>query len=426
MVFGWGKKKSTKDTVESLSERQVSISEINTILKENEARRLGTLAQNAKSIRDQVDKGRKNIIDIISQLEEDDLKVDEVDKHLQSVIERGKKAVIGGIKKETAINLSKTEKYSDIVNLNAEVGQLLKRIGDILGANTKVMNIFARKYADRLKENLADMAANKADLQKIVDNHAKFESTVSSALEDTKKIADSKREMEEKNVQLVEIKKEIQNLENKIKSLEDSIQILKSKNDYHEFLNVKNEIDSLSSERDKIKYEIDLQFSKISRPLGKYSYISSLDKPLKKIMNSMIENPLETITQENKNSIIEVLQAVVKGVVAGNVSVKDSQKAAEQIEETINRLDEFLKMKEALSQKRVALENKLGVFDIRILEEKERELHNARSKKEQDESKVRALQDEINEAIQHIPRLLSVVENKLKDAIGSKITLKIN
>jgi len=36
--------------------------------------------------------------------------------------------------------------------------------------------------------------------------------------------------------------------------------------------------------------------------------------------------------------VIEILQATIKSVVAGNVSVKDSQKAVEQIEETINRL----------------------------------------------------------------------------------------
>ena len=87
-------------------------------------------------------------------------------------------------------------------------------------------------------------------------------------------------------------------------------------------------------------------------------------------MESLIENPTNTITQESKSSIVEILEAVVKGVVSGNVSVKDSEKAIEQVEETITRLDEFLRLKDNLSQKRRSLQDKLGVFNIKNLDRK--------------------------------------------------------
>jgi len=426
MVFGWGKKKTTNETFGSrVLEKQVALSEMNDIIKENELQRLKKITEIAKSIRGIVEIERKNIIQIISQLESDTLKVDDVDKHLKLLIERGKEAVISGLKKETAINLTSTERYQDIVNLNMEIGQMLKRIGDILGANTKVMHIFARKYADKLKEHLAEVAAKKAELQKLVDEHSKFESAVKTISEMYEKIKKSQSDVVEKNNELSRIKEEIKSYDKMMQNIELEIQHSKSKSEYQEFLKIRKEIDALSLEEDKIKYEIDLQFSKISRPLGKYSYISSLEKPLKKIMEELVINPFHILTQENKNSVVEVLHAVVKGVVAGSVSVKDTAKAVQQIEETINRLDEFLKMKSNLSQKRASFENNLDIFNIKELEEKERELVKTRDRKTHAESIVRNLENEINDATKRIPHLAQDIETKLKEISGTRITLKI-
>jgi len=426
MVFGWGKKKVTDETIKSrVLEKQVTLSEINVIIKENQVQRLKKITENAKSIKDVVELERKNIIQIISQLESDTLKVDDVDKHLKLLIERGKESVILGLRKETAVNLPSTEKYSDIVNLNIEVGQMLKRIGDILGVNTRVMHIFARKYADKLKEHLSEVATKKAGLQKLVDEHTKFESTVATILQMYEKIKGSQKEVEEKNKELSKIKEEIKNYDKMIQSIEIGIQNSKSKSEYQEFLKIRKEMDALALEEDKIKHEIDLQFSKISRPLGKYSYISSLEKPLKRIMEELIANPSKVLIEGNKDSIVEVLHAVIKAVVAGNVSVKDTTKAVQQIEETINRLDEFLKMKSDLSQKRDSFENRLGIFNINELEEKEGELIKTRDKKRHAESVAKNLENAVNDVIMHIPQLGRDIEIKLKEISGTRITLKI-
>ena len=426
MVFGWGKKKVTNETIKSrVLEKQVTLSEINVIIKENQVQRLKKITENAKSIKDVVELERKNIIQIISQLESDTLKVDDVDKHLKLLIERGKESVILGLRKETAVNLPSTEKYSDIVNLNIEIGQMLKRIGDILGVNTRVMHIFARKYADKLKEHLSEVATKKAGLQKLVDEHTKFESTVATILQMYEKIKGSQKEVEEKNKELSKIKEEIKNYDKMIQSIELGIQNSKSKSEYQEFLKIRKEMDALALEEDKIKHEIDLQFSKISRPLGKYSYISSLEKPLKRIMEELIANPSKVLIQGNKDSIVEVLHAVIKAVVAGNVSVKDTTKAVQQIEETINRLDEFLKMKSDLSQKRDSFENRLGIFNISELEEKEGELIKTRDKKRHAESVAKNLENAVNDVIMHIPQLGRDIEIKLKEISGTRITLKI-
>ena len=426
MVFGWGKKKSTNETVKSSKfERQISFSDINSILKESETLLLGRILEQAKSIKDQVDIERKNVVQTISEFESDDLGSENVDKSLKVLIERGKKAVVSGLERETAVTLSNPETFSNLSNLNLQTGQMLKRIGDTLGINSRVMHVFARKYADKLKEDLAEMAKNKKLLQSLVDEYTNFESISKNIGEGIEKIKNSKREIEEKNNKLANLQKKIEDYKKLIYNLEQEIKNLKSTNEFQEFLKIKKDIESLTPEKYAVKNAIDTQFSKISRPLGKYSYISSLEKPLKIIMERLVVEPSEAITDENKTAVIEILQATVKSVVAGNVSVKDSQKSVEQIEETINRLDEFVKLKNDLAKKMNELESKLGIFNIKDLEEREKKL--ARTKEDilQLESSVKTQEKEISEESKHQPNIIHDIETKLGEVSRTRMSLKI-
>ncbi len=422
MVFGWGKKRST-DSIESTQlVKQVSLDKIESILQEKKNNLSNQIVEKSKSRRDKIEISRKKIVHLFSQFESDDLGSQDVDKHLKIIIERGKSAVISGVRKEISKKSYEIKKYQDVVNLNSDVTQLLKRIGDILGPNSRVMHVFARKYADKLKEILADIAKTKADLQKLVNEYDKLDLSISNISEWSKKIIDSKKDNEVKNNTIVSTKEEIQNSIKTIQSLEENIKNLKSSNNYIEFLNVKKELEALEVEKDRIKHEMDFQFSKISRPLGKYSYVSSLEKPLKLVMDKMNENPYDVITNETKNAVIEVLHAVIKSVVAGNVSVKDTDKSVEQIEETITRLDEFLKLKNDLSNKKNALEQKI-LFNNNDLEEKEKNLTRIKERKTQFESEITNLENQINETTKLMPQIVKNIESKLTEILGTKFTI---
>lgn len=422
MVFGWGKKRTT-DSIESAQlSKQVSLDKIDSILQEKKNNLTNQIVEKSKPIRNKIEVSREEIVKLFSQFESDDLGSEDVDKHLKIIIERGKNAVVSGVRKETSKKFGEIKKYQDVVNLNSEIAQLLKRIGDILGPNSRVMHVFARKYADKAKEILADVAKTKAELQKLVNEYDKLELDISSISELSRKIDDSKKDKEIKNDNIINAKEEIHNNIKTIQSLEEDIKNVKSSTRYVEFLNIKKELELLELEKDKIKQEMDLQFSKISRPLGKYGYVSSLEKPLKLVMEKMNENPYDAINNDTKNAVIEVLQAVIKSVVAGNVSVKDTTKSVEQIEETITRLDEFLKSKNDLSNKKNVLEQNIQ-FDNKDLEEKEKNLVRIIERKALLESEIANLENQINETSEFIPQIAKNIESKLSEMLGTKYTI---
>ncbi len=425
MVFGWGKKKTTNESIGSIrQERQITFSDVNSILKETELQILHRILEQAKSVCEELEIERKQIQEITLQLDEDNLNVDDVDKNIKTIVERGKKSIVSNLKKETANTLSVPKTYSELLTLNSQTGLMLKRIGDTLGLNSRVMHVFARKYADKLKIELGSMSENKKLLQVFVDEHTNFEFESKNIIENIETIKDLTDETANKKNRLAEILAKIDEDNQTTQELEKKMYELKSTKEYQEFTEIKKEIEKLGPERNKIKSQVDLQFSKISRPLGKYSYISSLEKPLKNIMNNLIDDPLTTITDDNKNAIIEILQAVVKSTVAGNISVKDSQKTVEQIEETINKLDEFLKLKNTMNKQVNDLEGNLIIFNIKDLEEKEKRNHIIKEEIAQLKSSISILEGEISSQSKRISEIIAYVEEKLGKLSKAKISLK--
>jgi DNA repair exonuclease SbcCD ATPase subunit len=425
MVFGFGKKKTSETPSPVQQQKKVSLEDIPQIIKDLEAPRVSNTLQGAQQLKTKIESNQKNIYGLILHLESDDLKLDDVDKNLKAIGKRGKEAVVSTIKKETRSKLTAIEKYDDVISLNNEVNQIIKRMGDVLGLHTRVMHVFARKYADKLKEEIGDLAQNRDALQRIISKQEEFRTSSNFIFDTIKKIHELESEKKQKNNRLDEVENEKNNATSHISLLEEEIDVVKSKPEYNQFVEIKKKIESLAYEKDEIRDRIGAQFSKISRPLNKYIYVSSFDKPMKRLMEELISDPYQVISTENKESIVEILHATTKSVVAGNVSVKDSDKSTELIEETIERLDEFLKLKSAYAKKISDLEYGLNVFDAKGLEEKEKELEKTRANLKNLETTREKLENEISNNHSQIDTTKLELEKTLTHLNNSKVVVKI-
>jgi len=422
MVFGFGKKKTRESS--SAPHRDIPISTIPDILKEIESPVMNQVIERSRKIRNDIKSNQENIKDTVAQLESDNLKLDDVDKNLKAVATRGRDTVVSSIKKETISNLSDVKTYDDIVSLYTETNQMLKRMGDVLGSHTRVMHVFARKYADKLKNELAKLSQNRTQLQNIINEHEAFNSKTQRIIDGTAKIRKLKDDTIQKHKRISDETNEADKTRRITEQLQQDISSLKSKTEYQEFLSIKKKIQSLSGEKLDIKNRIADQLSKISRPLGKYSYVSSFDRPMKKLLENLLLEPYDVITVQNKGNIIEILHAVTKSVLAGNISVKDSKKAAEQIEETVNRLDEFLSLKDSYEKKLSELEKGLAIFDSHALDLKERDLAKGKSNLSDLESSLKRLEKEISQSETLIAKYHSELESSLGTLYGGKVAIK--
>ncbi|NHH98953.1 hypothetical protein DYY66_2265 [Candidatus Nitrosotalea sp. FS] len=243
-------------------------------------------------------------------------------------------------------------------------------------------------------------------------------------IETGQEISEYRNTIAQKNERISQIESEIHTLKDTSTSLDRQIHDLKSSSGHAKFLEIKHRVDSMSSEKSDVKHIIDLQFSKISRPLGRYSYISSFEKPVRKMMDELVANPYDVISPQNKTGIIQILEAVEKSVVSGSISVKDTDKSLEQIQETISRLDEFISLKETYSSKVSSLEKDLTVFDIKSLESKEHELEKTRSDLANIESTKKKLEADVKDSNHSLSKSISSLESSLARLANTKILLR--
>ena len=154
MVFGWGKKKLVEVSVEHKSSNQnISLQNIPQIISDLSKLRESQILSEIKTLRNNTAPLIDDLMKIGIVLEKDDLKVDDIDKHLAIIVVRGKRQVIDVIKKDVK-NLMQISTIDDAKKLDYFLNQVLKKVGDVLGRQTRVINIFANLYGSQLSTKL--------------------------------------------------------------------------------------------------------------------------------------------------------------------------------------------------------------------------------------------------------------------------------
>ena len=411
MVFGWGKKKPQKQEPGiSIQKKQILLSDVPNAVNEILSIRTKTIIAETVTFRNKINSSCKTILDIAIDLERDTLKVDDIDIHLKRLVERGKKEVISVIKRESIVKIPEINSYEDVKNFNALAGRILKKIGDALGRQSSVIHIFAKKYAGKLKGDLKVMTDGNDEVTTIITNHSELETKIEQILETMNKIEQSKKLIVDLGEQQKLAKKTIDDLTTMIDRDENMINDIKNSSKYAEFLQINENLDSLSSEKNKIKNEIELQFTKISRPLNKYVYVSSLDKPLKKLLTNLIANPYDVLIDTNKQDIVQILESTRNGIQSGSVSVKDTQKSVLQIDETLSLLSGFIVKISNFNSSKNDIESKLLAFSNDELRQKESNLSMHHNDKLSLESKIKSIEEELTSTAEFIPKSVKSVE----------------
>ena len=425
MVFGWGKKKPKKQEPEiAPQKKQILLSDVPNVVDEIRSIRTKTIIAETKTFKNKIKSSCETILHIAIDLERDTLNVDDIDIHLKRLVERGKKEVISIIKRESIVQLPEINSYDDVKNFNAIAGRMLKKIGDSLGRQSSVIHIFAKKYAGKLKDDLKVMTDGNDETTTIITNYSELETKIEQILNTMNKIEQSKKSIIDLGEQEKLTMKTIDDLIATIDSDEKEIENIKNSSEYIEFLQTNEKLDSLSSGKNKIRNEIELQLTKISRPLNKYVYVSSLDKPLKKLLADLITNPYDVLVDSNKQDIIQILESTRKGIQSGSVSVKDTDKSLAQIDETLSFIDTFIEKIASFNISKNDIENKLLVFTSEDLRQKESQLARHQNDELTLETKIELRENELRNTIELIPKHVKSLESILNQISAVQYTIK--
>jgi hypothetical protein len=427
MVFGWGKKKKVEydEHVENLTStsQTIALDEIPKILDDIVILRKGTLAAEIKSHRNRIDPQREVLLKIANELYEDDLNLDDLDPHLQIMVNRGKKEVISSIKKEFANPFPDINSPDDVMRFKKVSNAGIKKVGDMLGKHSKVIHILASKYAKKLTEDLKTLTENLKDVDELIDNFTTTENSVQTINELLSSRNKTLEKLSKQNLRMNELKSSISDKKEKITKFGNEIKEIKNSSDYTTYLDVKSQLSDCDSEEMKIRHHVNDEFTKISRPLGKFVHISSHDKELKDLTAKLASTPYDVLNADNISGINKILDSIVTGIDSGSVSVKDISKSKDSIAEIKNLIPSLIGIKEKFETKKHELITKLENFDSESLQTAENNLKREESDISDTSSKLKIFEDENLDLTHSLPAILHQIETNLKDVTSTSYTI---
>ena len=414
MVFGWGKKKTQQYEEDITSrEKEIFLTEIPDIIKQLKSIKEKTVISETGIFRNKIKSNCDSILKTVGDFEHASIKSEDLDPHLYTILQRGKKQVVSTIKQECTVNFPDIISLNEVLTFHKLSTRMLKKIGDMVGRQSTVLHTLANKFANRLKDDLTNLKDGNDEIQTLIDNHINFEDKTNEILENIDKYNQSEKSVVVMNNNQKQMKKNMKDLISAIQHDMDEIESIKSSKEYTNFSKVQENIGNLSVGMYKIKNDIEIQFTKISRPLNKYVYITSLGKSEKKLLEDLANNPFDIISKTSKQDITKILELVRNSVQSGAVSVKDVNKSLLHIDETLEKLDSFLRKISEHNQLKDNLENDLKNYNFENLRQNELKLRKHQDDKSKTESKTESLHVEIDNVNESLPNQIKFIETSL-------------
>jgi len=428
MVFGWGKKKQVVEEAREKpvlpTHKEATLENIPDILEDITNLRQKTLVIEVKSFQKRIEVDRKILLSIADELGKDSLNTNEMDPHLVLLVNRGKKEVISSIQNEFKETFSEINSFDNVLGFQRNASRGIKKVGDMLGKHSRVIHIFAKKYAKKLKGDLTILTDNLSEVNALISNYNSNQELLENIRHSLSDFSNIKRDIEKQERRKMELEKSVEEEQQNETNLQKDIEEMKSSNNYKEFLAIKENITTVSTDEKLIKKKIEEQFLKISRPLNKYVYVSSLDKPLKKMTENLTLSPYDVLSAENMSDIKKILDSVRSGVESGSVSVKDVEKSKQAINDIQDLLPQLIAQKAEFIQKKDNLNESLTIFDNDRLVTITHNLEKSRFNISDRESKISIIRQQIDSSKSSVHDMISKLELNLKQA--SSISYKIS
>ena len=426
MVFGWGKKKTQQYEEDITSrEKEIFLSEIPDIIKQLKSIKEKTVISETGIFRNKIKSNCDSILKTVGDFEHASIKSEDLDPHLYTILQRGKKQVVSTIKQECTVNFPDIISLNEVLTFHKLSSRMLKKIGDMVGRQSTVLHTLANKFANRLKDDLTNLKDGNDEIQTLIDNHTNFEDKTNEILENIDKYNQSEKAIVVMNNNQKQMKKNVKDLSSEIQHDMDEIESIKSSKEYTNFSKVQENIGNLSAVIYKIKNDIEIQFTKISRPLNKYVYITSLGKSEKKLLEDLANNPFDIISKTSKQDITKILELVRNSVQSGAVSVKDINKSLLHIDETLEKLDSFFGKISEHNQLKDKLENDLKNYNFENLRQNESKLRKHQDDKSKTESKIESLHVEVDNVNESLPNQIKFIETSLNNISPVLYSIKL-
>ncbi len=350
--FGLFRKKEKNEGVQieqptiSAPADPLSIQEAQELLQKIESASVQSLATRLSPVKESAAQSLKAIRDLAEEMENEKIKLEDLEQRFKSVIENSRKTIVSSLKRESSVELELPRSVNDAKKFKERFEAMMNRFGEVTGSHSKLLNNFMKKHANRMRAEFDQLRKLLNEAKSII---ADFDQDRAPAikcgniLNTASQKASSIRAAES---YLQDSQKQIMDTESDLEKMDAQLKALKNSNEHDRASAVVQKIAEAREQQEQLKSQIMELFTHVSRAFTKYSY--GLTRETEARINTMSTEPWMMLRESDISPYTLLLAEVRKSVQAGKIQVKDSDKMLNYIDVILHSLPELQKKSRSL------------------------------------------------------------------------------
>lgn len=424
--FGIFKKKpndiaSAEHSIPTPASETLSIQQAQDLLHSLEAAKVKELSASLAPIKESAAESLKVIDTLAKEMDRENIKLEDVERRLKSVVEHSKTTVVSSLRREASLELPFPQSANDAKKFKERFENMMKRFGEVSGSHSKVLNAFMKKHSGKIKDEFEFLTKLLNETRAIISEFdrnrepiIRCENTLNTALQKISSI--NLAESSAKNIE-----KEIEDIERELKNVESELAATSGSNEFEQASIRVRDIAEAERKQEEFHAKIRDLFSHLSRAFTKYSY--GITKETERRLETMSNEPWQILYEKNVTPYSSLLLEIRKSIDSGQIQLKDSDKVLQYIDTILESLPD-LQYKAQTFKTEINSFRQLNieiVYKVKDLEQKVMQHSEELARSRQDlEQQKRQAKDKTEE----VDALLRRAGEILAELIGQKYSLR--
>jgi DNA repair exonuclease SbcCD ATPase subunit len=339
--FGLFKKKpsdisSADHQIPTPATETLSIQQAQDLLQSLESAKVKELSSSLARIKEAAAESLKVIDALAKDMDRENIKLEDLEQKLKSVVEHSKRTVVSSLKREASLELPLPQSANDAKKFKERFENMMKRFGEVSGSHSKVLNAFMKKHSGKMKDEfefltklLDETRATISEFDRKREPIIKCGNILNTSLQKLSsiKLAESLARNTER---------EIEDIERDLKKLESELAVLSASKEYEQASIGMRGISEAEKKQEEFHAKIRDLFSHLSRAFTKYSY--GITKETEQRLKTMSDEPWQILYEKNITPYSSLLLEIRRSIDNGQIQLKDSDKALQYIDKILETL----------------------------------------------------------------------------------------
>jgi hypothetical protein len=400
----------------------ISIQDALALLQEIDSSNLRALAARLEPIKASAEQSLKAIGILASSMEQEKIKLEDLEQRFKSLVENSRKTIVASLRRESSMELELPQSVNDVKRFKEKFEMLMKRLGEVTGSHSKILNNFMKKNASKMREELEALEELLKQSKSIISEFEEKRSPIVKCSGFLNTLSQKIASLRVGEANIDTTLKEISVLQDEIAGMKMEAESLKNSAEFRAAESLAQRLEAAKSQRDDLQGSVLELFSHVSRAFTKYSY--GVSKETESRLNLMSSEPWKLLDLPDTSEFSALLVEVRKSISSGKIQLKDSDKMIHYIDQIARSLPDFQTRASNLRKEFGLLKNQdTSSFDLaRQIEQRATEATERLSRSRDNLDLVKRQNEEKSTEIN---ALLEEASDLLTSLSGQKYSLKI-